>query len=319
MSGEKSWLALMKSQQQDLQRLELLDAELNENQEHLDSDINNILKKPKSYSIFSKRDNTRQTHNYNTGNDKEDDEDDNEYQNHDDDINQNERSSSAPPPPYNERRDSKSSPRSSPRIDDDSIMPKAPEAASRFLKSKVNILNKQVEDGVELRKQLIDQVNDLQKQLKSEREENKRMKKKIQQLEIENKKINTKKGTENINEDVTENLIQEVTSLKKDLQTAERLSKQSEANIKSKDIQLKRATETITKLKSQLDETRVNQNAGGIGNIDNNKYTELENQVKILDKQKNELMNAFKKQLKLIDVLKRQKVSHKYIINILCI
>ena len=41
----------------------------------------------------------------------------------------------------------------------------------------MKVLSKQIEDGVELRKQLTEQVNDLQKQLKIEREENKRIKK----------------------------------------------------------------------------------------------------------------------------------------------
>jgi len=47
----------------------------------------------------------------------------------------------------------------------------------RFQKAKLKVLTKQVEDGVELRRQLQEQVNDLQRQLKSEREENKRVKK----------------------------------------------------------------------------------------------------------------------------------------------
>jgi hypothetical protein len=39
------------------------------------------------------------------------------------------------------------------------------------------MLSKQVEDGTELRKQLSETANDLQRQLKNEREENKKSKK----------------------------------------------------------------------------------------------------------------------------------------------
>lgn len=39
------------------------------------------------------------------------------------------------------------------------------------------MLSKQVEDGTELRKQLTETANDLQRQLKNEREENKKSKK----------------------------------------------------------------------------------------------------------------------------------------------
>ena len=45
MSSNPSWKDIMRTQEEDLQRLALMDAELNENQEHLDVDINHILKK----------------------------------------------------------------------------------------------------------------------------------------------------------------------------------------------------------------------------------------------------------------------------------
>lgn len=41
----------------------------------------------------------------------------------------------------------------------------------------MKLLTKQVEDGQDLRKQLAETVNDLQRQLKNEREENKKAKK----------------------------------------------------------------------------------------------------------------------------------------------
>ena len=44
-------------------------------------------------------------------------------------------------------------------------------------KARLKGLTKQLEDSKELRKQLLEQVNDLQKQLKSERDESKMMKK----------------------------------------------------------------------------------------------------------------------------------------------
>ena len=47
-------------------------------------------------------------------------------------------------------------------------------------------------------------------------------------------------------------LTQEVSMLKKDLATAERLAKQADTNFKAKDTQLKRSLETLARQKEQL-------------------------------------------------------------------
>lgn len=52
----------------------------------------------------------------------------------------------------------------------------------RFAKARVRVLEKQVEDGKQLRQQLLDQVHDIQKQLKNERDENKKLKKRLTQV-----------------------------------------------------------------------------------------------------------------------------------------
>ena len=45
---------------------------------------------------------------------------------------------------------------------------------------------------------------------------------------------------------------------------------------------------------------------------DRARATAAENRVRVLEKQRAELMEGFRKQLKLIDILKRQKVSVAY-------
>ena len=48
----------------------------------------------------------------------------------------------------------------------------------------MRVLEKQVEDGKQLRQQLLDQVHDIQKQLKNERDENKKLKKRLVPLKL---------------------------------------------------------------------------------------------------------------------------------------
>lgn len=50
---------------------------------------------------------------------------------------------------------------------------------TRFIKAKVNMLTKQMEEGLELRKKMDEQNKDLQRQLKTEREENKNLSKRF--------------------------------------------------------------------------------------------------------------------------------------------
>ena len=151
----------------------------------------------------------------------------------------------------------------------------------------MKLLSKQVDDGVELRKQLSESVNDLQRQLKNEREENKKAKKRyayhiplctalilillpflsgaifpfihvefvsslilffflfllfllsvfrIQLLEVETKRSGNRRGSDaeaGQGADTLDSLTQEIISLKKDIQTAERIAKQSEVEIEN--------------------------------------------------------------------------------------
>mmetsp|Transcript_20828 Transcript_20828/g.29841 ORF Transcript_20828/g.29841 Transcript_20828/m.29841 type:complete len:381 (+) Transcript_20828:73-1215(+) len=191
----------------------------------------------------------------------------------------------------------------------------ATETAERFVKAKLKLLTKQLEDGVELRLKMEEQNKDLQRQLKTEREENKRLNKRIQIMETDLRKTGNVKGGRGaegnqnggpLDKESADAFAQEIALLKKDLETAERMGKQSEANTKNKDLQLKRAAETIAKLKTQLQESQLNLQTGVSG--EKSKCEALETRIKVLEKQRAELIDGFRKQMKLIDILKRQKV-----------
>lgn len=127
------------------------------------------------------------------------------------------------------------------------------------MKAKIKVLTKQIEEDKSLRVKMTEQVSDLQRQLKAEREDSKNLKKRIQVLELDSKKSATASGRRmsesasgsGSSDAIIDALTQEVNLLKKDLATAERLAKQAEANSKTKDAQLKRSAETITRMKEQ--------------------------------------------------------------------
>ena len=124
-------------------------------------------------------------------------------------------------------------------------------------------------------------------------------------LETDQRRNGRKTNEPSAAESNMEQLTNDLTQAKKDLQTAERLYKQLDQNTKNKDIQLKRSAETITKLKEQLAEYESQRSKSTT--VDKGLLEAAETKVKTLEKQKADLIAAFKKQMKLIDVLKRQK------------
>ncbi|PWA17210.1 hypothetical protein CCH79_00010426 [Gambusia affinis] len=98
----------------------------------------------------------------------------------------------------------------------------------------------------------------------------------------------------------------QVSALSKEVETLTRSQKQAALVHSTVEVRLNRAVEEVEKLKSQLAKTKQI-NKDKISEEQQSKENLLaENQT--LKKQKTELIAGFKKQLKLIDILKRQKM-----------
>jgi hypothetical protein len=160
--ASENWKDVLRAQQEDLARLEALDAELNENQ--ISSDIDKLLKRPPRTEV---RTGSR------GGADM----------------------AAVPIPPASRQGHVHSPPR--PALDDsilDNDGPQsptlevvdklrkddaehAPETADRILRAKYTFMSKQLAAATELRKKMEEQSRDQQRQLQTEREEKKNLQK----------------------------------------------------------------------------------------------------------------------------------------------
>eukprot|EP00041_Stephanoeca_diplocostata_P023749 m.589631 g.589631 ORF g.589631 m.589631 type:complete len:396 (+) comp22372_c0_seq4:2100-3287(+) len=95
-------------------------------------------------------------------------------------------------------------------------------------------------------------------------------------------------------------------SLAKELDELKRAHKQGDAKTHTLQVRLNRAQEELDNVKRELKSSRQNTTASG-GEL-RKKYDAVVTENKILSTQKEELVAAFKKQMQLIDILKRQKL-----------
>jgi hypothetical protein len=98
----------------------------------------------------------------------------------------------------------------------------------------------------------------------------------------------------------------QLASASRELRESGRAAKEAETEGTSKDVRLHRALDEVDKLKARLRKAEEEQRAGGDAGDAELKRLRADN--KRLERQKQELLAAFRKQLKLIDVLKRQKI-----------
>ena len=98
----------------------------------------------------------------------------------------------------------------------------------------------------------------------------------------------------------------DVAEMRQELEGAQRWARGTDSEARSRDVRLNRALEEARKAKEKL----VVECAANADDAEGKRREQkrLETRANRLERQKNELLAAFRKQVKLIDVLKRQKV-----------
>ncbi|CAH8826230.1 unnamed protein product [Trichobilharzia szidati] len=193
-------------------------------------------------------------------------------------------------------------------MNDRNILPEAAaglslKAQNRYLQAKVRVL--------------LEENQKLNSQIAQQNEEGVRMKNRIQELEDERSRLHRVTSShsnqlEKMKKSLSETrshcstLETEKTNYKKDYDSVKRSLDQQAAEIKALTTRLNRATEDCDRYKAELEKVRssTRENVDSLRhNVDN-----LMTENKRLERQKTELIGAFKKQMKLIDVLRRQKM-----------
>lgn len=94
--------------------------------------------------------------------------------------------------------------------------------------------------------------------------------------------------------------------VRRELDTIKKSQRNNEADGHSKDIRLNRALEELKKIKTQLNQQQSKSDEAL--QTAQQEITRLRTELKRAEKQRQDFVTAFKKQMQLIDVLKRQKL-----------
>ncbi|KAM5172316.1 testis-expressed protein 9 [Mantella aurantiaca] len=177
------------------------------------------------------------------------------------------------------------------------------EAQIRFLKAKLRVMQEELDNLTHDCNKKDDENRTLVAHAKELEEERVRLQRtvNVQQTQAEKYKA--------LSEDATrknDGLQHQMSSLEKELENFKRVQKQSASNQSAIEVRLNRAIEEADRYKMELN--KLKQSNKDSTSQERRKLDELKLENKKLEKQKAELMAGFKKQLKLLDILKRQKM-----------
>lgn len=177
------------------------------------------------------------------------------------------------------------------------------EATIRYQRAKLRVLEQEIEKVVAENKNTSRALGEERQQRKTESEAHEKLQKRVRSLEVEAEK-QRKRADFNTRKLETAEL--ELAAVKKELEVALRAQKTVSGESSTKDVRINRAMEELEKYKGLLRERKAQEKDkedGVKGEIER-----LSRENRKLEKQKTELIAAFRKQMKLIDVLKRQKL-----------
>lgn len=177
------------------------------------------------------------------------------------------------------------------------------EAMLRYQKARIRVLTDELNHTIEHQRLQEEKIEKLKSIISSSKDESKSSDKKVATLQEKLQKADGDNGDLKVKLEDSERQIQ---TLRRDLLEANKKAKDNESERNARDVRLNRALEEVEKYKALLENEK---SAARDGNNSSRKDVEkMQASIRKLERQKGELIGAFKKQMKLIDILKRQKI-----------
>lgn len=173
----------------------------------------------------------------------------------------------------------------------------------KFQKARIQALQDELNESMSTINDQAQQIENL-KNFNSQASED--TKKHSQQLQLMSQ--NFEKIKKQYNESVQKNnsLEKIVAEMTKEVEQLRSVEKRATKDATSRDVRLNRLIEEVERYKQQIKDLKSNE--GDVNERSKREIERLTQDNKRLERQKNEVLAAYKKQLKLIDVLKRQKM-----------
>ncbi|XP_017314824.1 testis-expressed protein 9 isoform X1 [Ictalurus punctatus] len=191
---------------------------------------------------------------------------------------------------------------------EDDVMPSAgedmgAEAQIRFLKAKLRVMQEELNRLSHECDKKDEENGELSSKLKEVEEDRVRLQRTTSTLQTQLEKHRALAEDANRNCD---GLRHQVTALQKEVEGMKRAQKQASSSHSATEVRLNRALEEAERCKAELN--KLKQSSKDSANQEQQRIDALQAENKKLERQKADLLTGFKKQLKLIDVLKRQKM-----------
>ena len=173
----------------------------------------------------------------------------------------------------------------------------------KFQKARIQALQEELNESMSTINDQAQAIENL-KNFNSQASED--TKKHSQQLQLMSS--NFEKIKKQFNEAVQKNnsLEKTIAELNKELDILRNVEKKAAKDAGNRDVRLNRLIEEVERYKVQIKELKSSE--GDVNERSKREVERLGQENKRLERQKNEILTAFKKQLKLIDILKRQKM-----------